>query len=190
MGKASKSIEAMHKAYMGSRKQNPVDCHVGCRLRSRRVLLGISQEQLAEKLNLAPGRIKNWEQGSNWIPASDLFNIACVLGVTVPFFYEGAQSIAPRQADADDQAGNASIAEFLHSGDGLQLNEAFVRIAHAGTRRAVVVLARNVADQCASNKRQHLSFMQGPNRTQPGSARSKRAANRVAPKRSARWTNA
>jgi transcriptional regulator with XRE-family HTH domain len=132
----------------------------------------MSREDLGEKLNLPHRQIQNWEEGANRIDAGGLFGIACVLGVTVPFFYEGAPSMVPCQFDEDDQAGEASIAMFLHGGEGLKLNKAFVRIAHAGTRQAVVVLVRNVADQCASNERQPLSLTQGPSRAQPGSTRS------------------
>jgi ribosome-binding protein aMBF1 (putative translation factor) len=79
----------------GSRRPNPIDVHVGSRVRFRRMLLGMSQEKLGDKLGLTFQQIQKYEKGINRIGASRLFDLAQVLGVSVQFFYEEAPSAAP-----------------------------------------------------------------------------------------------
>ena len=74
----------------GSRRPNPIDVHVGSRVRFRRMLLGMSQEKLGEKLGLTFQQVQKYEKGINRIGASRLFDLAQVLGVPVQFFYEEA----------------------------------------------------------------------------------------------------
>src|ERR671924_1475652 len=81
----------------GSRRANPIDLHVGSRGRLRRMLLGMSQEKLAERLGLTFQQIQKYEKGINRIGASRLFDLAQVLGVSVQFFYEEAPAADPSQ---------------------------------------------------------------------------------------------
>ncbi len=153
MLKSYRSAEEPHDADAGSGGPNPVDVHVGGRVRFRRMLLGMNQEKLAEKLGLTYQQIQDYEKGTNRIGASPLFDIAHVLGITAQFFYEEAPSTAPPHFDDGDYAEKPTepaIIEFLHSLDGLELNRAFGRIAHAKTRRAIVELVRNLANPCSS----------------------------------------
>ena len=71
-----------------SRRANPIDVHVGSRVRFRRMLLGMSQEKLGENLGLTFQQIQKYEKGINRIGASRLFDLSQVLGVPVQFFYE------------------------------------------------------------------------------------------------------
>jgi transcriptional regulator with XRE-family HTH domain len=134
----------------GSRRPNPIDVHVGSRVRFRRMLLGMSQEKLGEKLGLTFQQIQKYEKGINRIGASRLFDLAHVLGVSVQFFYEEApnaethNSLMP--AGFAERPEESSIVEFLRSRDGLELNKAFVRIADAKARRAIVELVRSLAN--------------------------------------------
>ena len=134
----------------GSRRPNPIDVHVGSRVRFRRMLLGMSQEKLGEKLGLTFQQVQKYEKGINRIGASRLFDLAQVLGVPVQFFYEeapagGAAAARARRLCARSPAEN-SIVEFLRSRDGLELNKAFVRISDAKARRAIVDLVRSLAN--------------------------------------------
>jgi transcriptional regulator with XRE-family HTH domain len=134
-----------------SRRPNPIDVHVGSRVRFRRMLLGMSQEKLGEKLGLTFQQVQKYEKGINRIGASRLFDLAQVLGVSVQFFYEEAPSADAPPAAADgsaetDKADETSIVEFLRSRDGLELNKAFVRISDAKARRAIVDLVRSLAN--------------------------------------------
>ena len=73
----------------GTRRPNPIDVHVGSRVRFRRMLLGMSQEKLGEKLGLTFQQVQKYEKGINRIAAGRLFTIAQALGVDVSYFYEG-----------------------------------------------------------------------------------------------------
>jgi transcriptional regulator with XRE-family HTH domain len=133
----------------GSRRPNPIDIHVGGRVRFRRMLLGMSQEKLGERLGLTFQQVQKYEKGINRIGASRLFDLSQVLGVPVQFFYDEA----PAQADAptgsapnlSDRHAESYIVEFLNSRDGLELNKAFVRISDPRVRRSIVELVRSLA---------------------------------------------
>lgn len=135
----------------GSRRPNPIDVHVGSRVRFRRMLLGMSQEKLAEKLGLTFQQIQKYEKGINRIGASRLFDLAQVLSVPVQFFYEevpgNGSDVASLVPQGFAEAGpENSIVEFLKSRDGLELNKAFVRIQDVKARRAIVDLVRSLAN--------------------------------------------
>ncbi|MGE8941728.1 helix-turn-helix domain-containing protein [Leptospira interrogans] len=134
----------------GSRRANPLDLHVGSRVRLQRMLLGMSQEKLGEQLGLTFQQIQKYEKGINRIGASRLFDLARVLGVSVQFFYDEAPgSVTENRAAA--AAGLADkpdsyVVDFLSSREGIELNKAFVRIADPKVRRSVVDLVRTLAD--------------------------------------------
>ena len=67
---------------------NPIDVHVGNRIRLRRTLLGLSQEKLASLLGLTFQQVQKYERGMNRVGASRLWDIGKVLEVPVGFFYE------------------------------------------------------------------------------------------------------
>ena len=134
----------------GSRRANPIDIHVGSRVRFRRMLLGMSQEKLGEKLGLTFQQVQKYEKGINRIGASRLFDLAQVLGVSVQFFYDEAPIPEARRialASLPARPDEHSIVEFLRSRDGLELNRAFVRIADLKARRAIVELVRSLANE-------------------------------------------
>ncbi len=67
---------------------NPIDIHVGSQLKRRRILLGLSQERLADELGITFQQVQKYEKGFNRIGASRLWDLAQVLGVSVAYFYE------------------------------------------------------------------------------------------------------
>ena len=67
---------------------DPVDVHVGRRLRLRRTLLNISQEQLAVSVGVTFQQIQKYERGTNRVSASRIYDLARVLGVEISFFFE------------------------------------------------------------------------------------------------------
>src|SRR5690349_23059424 len=81
------------------RKPNDVDAHVGSRLRQRRMLLGISQEQLAEMLGLTFQQVQKYERGTNRVSASRLFQLARALDTPITWFFDemGAGGAAERE---------------------------------------------------------------------------------------------
>ena len=67
---------------------NPIDVHVGSRIRLRRTLLGMSQERLAEAIGLTFQQVQKYERGANRVGSSRLFDLSRVLDVTVAYFFE------------------------------------------------------------------------------------------------------
>jgi len=128
---------------MAGKKPNPVDAHVGSRVRLRRMLLGMSQERLGESMGLTFQQVQKYEKGVNRIGASRLFQISKILDVPVQFFFEEAPhadgGAAKGMAEADSET---FILEFLNSREGLELNRAFVKIANSKVRKSVVDLVR------------------------------------------------
>lgn len=145
-----RALERADAAEKGSRRANPVDTHVGGRVRLRRMLLGLSQEKLAEQLGLTFQQVQKYEKGINRIGASRLFELAHVLGVPVSFFYE---DLAVLKGKAQDLRGLAEspaesyILDFLNSREGLELNRAFLRVADPKVRRSIVDLVRALASE-------------------------------------------
>jgi transcriptional regulator with XRE-family HTH domain len=133
----------------GSRRANPMDVHVGARVRLRRMLLGMSQEKLGEHLGLTFQQVQKYEKGVNRIGASRLFELARVLGVPVQFFYDeapaGAQNAPQAAPGFAEQPGESYVVEFLGTREGLELNKAFARISDPRVRRSIVELVRSLA---------------------------------------------
>jgi transcriptional regulator with XRE-family HTH domain len=124
---------------------NPIDKHVGSRLRMRRMMLGMSQGKLADAFGLTFQQVQKYEKGTNRISASRLQQAAQVLQVTVPFFFEGAPGV-PGTFKPDGSAPSpAYVSEFTSSSDGLRLIKAFMRIEHAELRRRIVDLVQEIA---------------------------------------------
>ena len=149
MSRPPEYVNSDAESEKGSRRPNPIDVHVGGRVRFRRMLLGMSQEKLGEKLGLTFQQVQKYEKGINRIGASRLFDLAQVLGVSVQFFYEEAPSAdAPQLLPGGfgEKPAEGSIVEFLRSRDGLELNKAFVRISDVKARRAIVDLVRSLAN--------------------------------------------
>ncbi len=140
------AVEELEPEDRGSRRANPIDVHVGSRVRLRRMLLGMSQEKLGEHLGLTFQQIQKYEKGINRIGASRLFDLARVLGVPVQFFYEELPTATGDGAAgfADRPAENYAV-EFLGSREGLELNKAFARITDPRVRRSIVELVRAFA---------------------------------------------
>jgi transcriptional regulator with XRE-family HTH domain len=129
----------------GSRRANPVDVHVGSRVRLRRMLLGMSQEKLGEHLGLTFQQIQKYEKGINRIGASRLFELARVLGVPVQFFYEELPASGAAAPGFAERPAESYAVEFLGSREGLELNKAFARITDPRVRRSIVELVRAYA---------------------------------------------
>lgn len=130
---------------------NPIDRHVGSRVRMRRMLAGISQEKLGEALGLTFQQIQKYEKGANRISASRLQQIAKKLEVPVSFFFDGAPSgDSPTTAGAtgfSDATSTAYISDFLATSEGVQLTKAFVRIKSGRIRRRIVDLVEALAEE-------------------------------------------
>lgn len=127
------------------KKPNPIDIHVGSRIRLRRNMLSMSQEKLGESLGITFQQIQKYEKGTNRVGASRLQAISTILAVPVSFFFEDApdQKASPRGLAEDHST--SYVVDFLNSAEGLQLNRAFVKIADARVRRKIVDLVKALA---------------------------------------------
>ena len=129
------------------KKPNPIDIHVGSRIRLRRTMLGMSQEKLGESLGITFQQIQKYEKGTNRVGASRLQNISNILNVPVAFFFEDAPGEMNHGADGMAEAASSNyVVDFLSSAEGLQLNRAFVKITDPKVRRRIVDLVKVLAD--------------------------------------------
>jgi transcriptional regulator with XRE-family HTH domain len=130
---------------------NPIDVHVGTRVRLRRTLMGMSQERLGEALGLTFQQVQKYERGVNRVGASRLYDLSRVLDVPISFFYDdmpeslGGMRAAPRLAtgfaDAQDGFGD----DALNRRETLELVRAYYRIADAGVRKRMFDLIKSLA---------------------------------------------
>jgi transcriptional regulator with XRE-family HTH domain len=129
---------------------NPIDQHVGGRVRIRRVLTGMSQEKLGEALGLTFQQVQKYEKGTNRIGASRLQQIASILGVQISFFFDGLAPEISNPANVGEESDTAHVIEFLSTTEGLQLNKAFARIKDPKVRRRVVDLVSTLSHEDAA----------------------------------------
>src|SRR5208282_3534036 len=132
---------------MAKKAPNPIDRHVGSRVRMRRMMLGMSQEKLGNALGLTFQQVQKYEKGTNRIGASRLQQIAHILQVTVSFFFEGAPPVAmgARAEGMSEAPSPAYVSDFLATSDGLALTKAFMRISDSKLRRRIVDLVEQIA---------------------------------------------
>jgi transcriptional regulator with XRE-family HTH domain len=123
---------------------NPVDLHVGARVRMRRKLLGVSQERLAGALGLTFQQVQKYERGANRISASKLFEIARFLDVAPAYFFEGL-SLEARGKGQKAAPAEQSLHEFLMTPEGVELASLLPRL-HSKYRRRVLELVRTLAE--------------------------------------------
>ncbi|ACS54328.1 MULTISPECIES: helix-turn-helix domain-containing protein [Rhizobium] len=127
------------------KKPNPIDIHVGSRIRLRRTMLGMSQEKLGESLGITFQQIQKYEKGTNRVGASRLQNISNILNVPVSFFFEDAPGEHSNAGGGMETSSSNYVVDFLSSSEGLQLNRAFVKISDPKVRRKVVELVKALA---------------------------------------------
>jgi transcriptional regulator with XRE-family HTH domain len=125
---------------------NPIDKHVGSRVRMRRMLMGMSQEKLGEALGLTFQQVQKYEKGTNRIGASRLKQISQVLGVPIGFFFDGAPVGIGEEGGFAESPSTGYVADFLSTSEGVQLNKAFIRIRDQKVRKRIVDLVNALAD--------------------------------------------
>jgi transcriptional regulator with XRE-family HTH domain len=134
---------------MAKKAPNPIDKHVGSRVRMRRMMLGMSQEKLGDALGLTFQQVQKYEKGTNRIGASRLQQISHILQVPVSFFFEGAPSSggAMQHAGMSEAPSPAYVSDFLATSDGLSLTKSFMRIKNSKLRRRIVDLVEQIAGE-------------------------------------------
>lgn len=130
-------------------KPNPIDIHVGMRVRLRRTLLGMSQEKLGERIGLTFQQIQKYERGANRVGASRLYDLSRVLEVPVGFFFDDmpdeitSSSPASGVTDTPDYKPDE---DEMHKRETLELVRAYYRISDPKLRRNLFDLMKAIAD--------------------------------------------
>ncbi|KZD04203.1 helix-turn-helix domain-containing protein [Oceanibaculum pacificum] len=131
-------------------KPNPVDVHVGGRVRLRRTLLGMSQEKLGEGLGLTFQQVQKYERGANRIGASRLYDLSRVLDVPVSFFFDDMSTEtsgqSPRRTPAlAESAAPSYEADPMAKRETLELVRAYYKVTDPTVRKRLFELAKALA---------------------------------------------
>jgi transcriptional regulator with XRE-family HTH domain len=129
-------------------KPNPIDVHVGSRVRLRRNMLGLSQEKLGEAIGLTFQQVQKYERGANRIGASRLLELSRVLDVPVAFFYDEtdpvrAPAIPPGFAESPQEGFDS---DPMRRRETLELVDAYYEITDLVARRRLFDLAKALAN--------------------------------------------
>lgn len=130
-------------------KPNPIDVHVGSRVRLRRTLLGMSQEKLGEAIGLTFQQVQKYERGANRIGASRLFDLSRVLDVPVSFFFDDMpdDDEGPAPVRAEDRHDASAIEpDPMAKRETLELVRAYYRITDPHVRKRIFELTKSVAN--------------------------------------------
>jgi transcriptional regulator with XRE-family HTH domain len=127
------------------RSPNPIDVHVGDRIRRRRRALGISQDKLAEQLDLTFQQVQKYERGANRVSASKLYQIACALQASLVYFFEGLPDpIQP--AGVSEGAATPFVHDMPLTPEERELTAMLSRIQSRRVRRKLLDLVRSLAE--------------------------------------------
>ena len=122
---------------------NPVDVHVGSRVRMRRTLLGLSQEKLGEAIGLTFQQVQKYERGANRFSASRLFDLARILDVSVDYFFEDLDQPAPSSVPAE--SAETFMPDPLTKRETLELVRAYYRIRDPKVRQCLFATFKAIA---------------------------------------------
>lgn len=133
-----------------SASPNPIDIHVGKRVRLRRTLLGLSQEKLGEGLGLTFQQIQKYERGTNRIGSSRLYHLSQLLNVPVAYFFdelhpELSEVGAPASASVEASTRGSAEADQLSHRETLELVRAYYRIENPQVRKRIFELVKTLA---------------------------------------------
>jgi len=138
--KTAKKSEPRAKHGRGTGVPDPIDVHVGARIRTRRLLAGMNQETLAEKLGLTFQQVQKYESGANRVSASRLAEIADALGVTVSYFFADQPAAGNGSTHQDDER-----RELIRRPETLELIRLYYGIADQDVRGQFLDMVKSVA---------------------------------------------
>ena len=132
---------------MAKKAPHSTDKHVGSRVRMRRLMLGMSQEKLADAIGLTFQQVQKYEKGLNRVSVGRLHQICEVLKVPLSFMFEGGPAGSFDSMEAKKAPTADFIDDFLATREGIELVKAFKRIQDAELRRRIVKLVTAMADR-------------------------------------------
>ncbi|KIQ05639.1 hypothetical protein RU07_01700 [Agrobacterium tumefaciens] len=133
------------KHQRGANVPKPVDVEVGARIRSRRRIIGLSQEKLGKALGVTFQQIQKYEKGTNRVGASRLQVIASVLGVPIEYFFGGNAGQKSGSSTHTDLLAVDQLTAFLQTTEAEELNAAFSKVKSPTVRMRVVSLVKAIA---------------------------------------------
>lgn len=160
--KKQKKLQTLEER-LNTSTYNPMDVYIGSRLRLRRTLLGISQDQLAEEMNVSFQQIQKYEKGINRIGAGRLWELAKLLSVPVNYFYENLEKTlenlnleikAPLNPGFCDAADNS----FSEEEEVSQLVKYYIQIKDPTVKQTVLNLVKSLSGNIIDNDSTELSF--------------------------------
>ena len=141
---------------------NPIDLYVGKRLKKARLMRGMSQERLANAMNITFQQVQKYEKGLNRIGASRLWDLAQVLNVPITYFYEGMsediQAQSPRKINIlKDSEGNFRAEDLVLTPEDIEFISYYKQIKNAMVLQNIMSLVKSLAGE-----EDHLSFLDMP----------------------------
>ncbi len=134
------------KTMIRDKTPNPIDKHVGSRVRMRRMMLDMSQTTLGDALGITFQQVQKYEKGTNRISASRLQQVCHTLQVPVSFFFEEAPQVLAEPISTERQPSHERFTDFMATREGLTLAKAFMRITNAQLRRRIVNLVEEIEE--------------------------------------------
>lgn len=126
--------------------QHPVDVHVGRRLKSKRIMLGMSQEDLGQETGVTFQQIQKYERGLNRIGSSRLYEFSCILDVPVSFFFEGLYDDSEKKAQVAKEEKQLFEHENLANKEVLGLIRAYNGIEDQHLRKKIYALVKSLSN--------------------------------------------
>ncbi len=129
-----------------SKDAHPVDLYVGSRVRMRRLMMGLSQNELGEALGITFQQIQKYEKGANRIGASRLFDISNILKVNVQYFYIGINQLDTHPGQIADTQWSDDMS-LVTTPENLQLCQHFRGIENAAVKKTLLDLVKALAEE-------------------------------------------
>jgi transcriptional regulator with XRE-family HTH domain len=154
----SKPLQAEMKHRIKSNKPNPIDVHVGARLRLRRTLFGMSQEKLGKAIGLTFQQVQKYERGGNRVSASRLYDLGRVLDVPVSFFFDhiNPETAAAARGEPSENGSESSPQgnepDPMMRRETLELVRTYYGIPDAQIRHRLLDVTKAIASACAQNR--------------------------------------
>ena len=147
-------MKSSEQPHHGPKTPDAVDRYVGQRIRAQRMMLGMSQTQVADRLDVTFQQIQKYERGVNRVGAGRLNQIATILGVPVTFFYDGAPGSEPKAkgSAANGEFHVSRIAAFLATRQGIQLMNSFLQIRNDDIRGRLLDLTAALSASPAAQR--------------------------------------
>lgn len=129
---------------MLAKSADQIDAHIGGRVRLRRMMLNMSQEQLGNGLGLTFQQVQKYEKGLNRIGAGRLYHISKLLSIEPAFFFQGLPEISDEDSDPQIERRRREMSAFMSTPDGYAIVMALSEITDTNVRRRILDLVRAV----------------------------------------------